>query len=186
MKKNIPTSLSTRLLFLRFFPRLHSKNIEQVEHNINSIYNSAVSVIHDMCAQFVASNLDLIKNYKLEVIHQAQSETPPTQVETNESMSITKRKRINAENANKIASHNAKCVAKRDNVIFLETEEEELFHDVNAVFFEIKSGVDVFLSKVKIDMSSINNPFDDFVFERSFIYNIYVEEVTEYVQKVCQ
>ena len=67
MRKNIPKSLSRRLLLLRLFPKIHSKSEQQVERNINSIYESTVSIIHNMCEQFINDNFDLIKNYKFEL-----------------------------------------------------------------------------------------------------------------------
>ena len=102
MRKNIPKSLSRRLLLLRLFPKIHSKSEQQVERNINSIYEATVSIIHNMCEQFIVANFDLIKSYKAELANPSKAETLPPQVDVDESMSITKRKRIQAVNEKRL------------------------------------------------------------------------------------
>ena len=117
MRKNIPKSLSRRLLLLRLFPKIHSKSEQQVERNINSIYEATVSIIHNMCEQFIVANFDLIKSYKAELANPSKAETLPPQVDVDESMSITKRKRIQAVNEKAVANRNSIIKANKDNVV---------------------------------------------------------------------
>jgi len=83
-------------------------------------------------------------------------------------MSITKRKRIQAENEKAVANRNSTIKANKDNVVTLQTNEEEFAHSVNSVLQEVKSGVEIYLSKISADDTA--NPFNDFVFDRTFIY----------------
>lgn len=178
MRKNIPKSLSRRLLLLRLFPKVHSKSEQQVERNINSIYEATVSIIHNMCEQFINDNFDLIKNYKFELANPSKVETLPPQVNVDETMSITKRKRIQAANEKAVANRNSMIEANKDNVVTLHTREEEFAHSVNSVLQEVKSGVEVYLSKINADDTV--NPFNDFVFDRAFIYKFSMKEVIQY------
>lgn len=174
MKKSIPKSLSRRLLLLRLFPKVHSKSEQQVERNIKSIYEATVSIIHDMCKQFINDNFDLIKNYKSELVNPSKAEMSPPQIDVDESMSITKRKRIQAVNEKAVANCDSIIKANKDNVVTLQTKEEEFAHSVNSVLQEVKSGVEVYLSKINaVDTA---NPFIDFVFDRTFIYNFSTKE----------
>ena len=168
MKKNIPKSLSRRLLFLRFFPKVHSKSEQQVERNIKSIYEATVSIIHNMCEQFINDNFDLIKSYKAELANPSKAETLPPQIDVDESMSITKRKRIESAYEKAVANRNSMIEANKDNAATLQTKEEEFAHSVNSVLQEVKSGVEIYLSKINADDTA--NPFNDFVFYRTFIY----------------
>ena len=168
MRKNIPKSLSRRLLLLRLFPKIHSKSEQQVERSINSIYEATVSIIHNMCEQFIVANFDLIKSYKAELANPSKAETLPHQVDVDESMSITKRKRIQAANEKAVANRNSMIETKKDNEVTLQTREEEFAHSVNSVLQEVKSGVEIYLSKISADDTA--NPFNDFVFDRTFIY----------------
>ncbi len=168
MRKDIPKSLSRRLLLLRLFPKVHSKSEQQVERNIKSIYEATVSIIHNMCEQFIVTNFDLIKSYKAELANPSKTETLPPQVDVDESMSITKRKRIQSANEKAVANRNSTIKANKDNVVTLQTKEVEFAHSVNSVLQEVKSGVEVYLSKINADDTV--NPFSDFVFDRTFIY----------------
>lgn len=174
MRKNISKSLSRRLLLLRLFPKVHSKSEQQVERNINSIYEATVSIIHDMCKQFINDNFDLIKNYKFELVNPSKAETLPPQVDVDESMSIAKRKRIQAANEKAVANRDSIIKANKDNVVTLQTREEEFAHSVNSVLQEVKSSVEIYLSKINADDTA--NPFIDFVFNRTFIYNFSMKE----------
>lgn len=174
MRKNIPKSLSRRLLLLRLFPKVNSKSEQQVERNINSIYEATVSIFHNMCEQFIVANFDLIKSYKAELANPSKAETLPPQVNVDETMSITKRKRIQAANEKAVANRNSMIEANKDNVVTLQTREEEFAHLVNSVLQEVKSGVEVYLSKINADDTV--NPFSDFVFDRTFIYKFSMKE----------
>lgn len=178
MRKNIPKSLSRRLLLLRLFPKVHSKSEQQVERNINSIYEATVSIIHNMCEQFIVANFDLIKNYKAGLANSSKAETLPPQVNVDETMSITKRKRIQAANEKAVANRNSMIEANKDDKVTLQTREEEFAHSVNSVLQEVKSGVEVYLSKINADDTV--NPFNDFVFDRAFIYKFSMKEVIQY------
>lgn len=175
MRKNIPKSLSRRLLLLRLFPKLHSKSEQQVERNINSIYEATVSIIHNMSEQFIVANFDLIKSG---LANPSKAETLPPQVDVDESMSITKRKRIQAANEKAIANRDSIIKANKDSEVTLQTREEEFAHSVNSVLQEVKSGVEVYLSKINADDTV--NPFNDFVFDRAFIYKFSMKEVIQY------
>lgn len=174
MRKNIPKSLSRRLLLLRLFPKVHSKSEQQVERNINSIYEATVSIIHNMCEQFIVANFDLIKSYKAGLANPSKAETLPLQVDVDESMSITKRKRIQAENEKAVANRDSIIKANKDNVVTLQTKEEEFAHSVNSVLQEVKSNVEIYLSKISANDTA--NPFIDFVFDRTFIYKFSMKE----------
>lgn len=178
MRKNIPKSLSRRLLLLRLFPKIHSKSEQQVERNINSIYEATVSIIHNMCEQFIVANFDLIKSYKAELANPSKAETLPLQVDVDESMSITKRKRIQAANEKAVANRNSMIEASKDNEVTLQTREEEFAHSVNSVLQEVESGIEIYLSKINADDTA--NPFNDFVFDRAFIYKFSMKEVIQY------
>ena len=86
-----------------------------------------------MCEQFIVANFDLIKSYKAELANPSKAETLPLQVDVDESMSITKRKRIQAENEKAVANRNSTIKATKDNVVTLQTNEEEFAHSVNSV-----------------------------------------------------
>lgn len=174
MRKSIPKSLSRRLLLLRFFPKVNSKSEQQVERNINSIYEATVSIIHNMCKQFIVANFNVIKNYKAGLANPSKAETLPPQVDVDESMSITKRKRIQAKNEKAVADRNSMIKANKDSEVTLQTREEEFAHSVNSVLQEVKSGVEVYLSKINADDTA--NPFNDFVFNRAFIYKFSMNE----------
>lgn len=174
MRKNIPKSLSRRLLLLRLFPKVHSKSEQQVERNIISIYEATVSIIHNMCEQFIVANFDLIKNYKAGLANPSKAETLPPQVNVDETMSITKRKRIQAANEKAVANRNSMIEANKDDEVTLQTREEEFAHSVNSVLQDVKSGVEIYLSKINADDTT--NPFNDFVFDRTFIYKFSMKE----------
>lgn len=174
MRKNIPKSLSRRLLLLRLFPKVHSKSEQQVERNINSVYEATVSIIHNMCEQFIVANFDLIKGHKAELANPSKAETLPPQVDVDESMSITKRKRIQAANEKAVANRNSMIEASKDNEVTLQTREEEFAHSVNSVLQEVESGIEIYLSKISADDTA--NPFNDFIFNRTFIYKFSMKE----------
>ena len=98
----------------------------------------------------------------------------PPQIDIDESMSITKCKRIQAENEKAAAKRDSMIKANKDNVVTLQTREEEFAHSVNSVLQEVKSGVEIYLSKINADDTS--NPFNDFVFDRTFIYKFSIKE----------
>ena len=117
---------------------------------------------------------DLIKNYKFELVNPSKAETLPPQVDVDESMSIAKRKRIQAANEKAVANRDSIIKANKDNVVTLQTREEEFAHSVNSVLQEVKSSVEIYLSKINADDTA--NPFIDFVFNRTFIYNFSMKE----------
>lgn len=173
-KVEIPRALRNKLLLLRIRAPIDSKHgTDAVQKNVNFVYALMQSYVHRFCREFIAEKHSLL----IDASKNATVFSKPEPMSVDESMSIVqyKAKMAEAEAAVNAARKSAERTetAKSDLSVFID-EHCEL---VASIASFCSASVEKYFAQVskRMDISKLENPFDEFVFEPAK-YHIFSKE----------